>query len=56
MLKGRKITGIADPSIFGEGNGHGESTAQLMARNGVLLARGQLTRQWLAADALSVRV
>lgn len=44
MLKGRKITGIADPSIFGEGNGHGESTAQLMARNGVYFSPADNSR------------
>lgn len=42
MLKGRKIYGIADPSIFDESRG--ESVAIMMARKGVFWSPGDNTR------------
>ena len=44
LLKGHKITGVADPSIYAEGNGHGESTAQIMAKEGVYFSRADNSR------------
>lgn len=43
-LKGRKITGVADPAIFADDRGAGTSIAALMERRGVFFGKGNHER------------
>ena len=43
-LKGKKITGIADPAVFSDDRGQGTSIAALMEKKGVYFERGNHDR------------